>query len=129
MSALHEDLKGKIKEELIYLAVLFVSLVIILKIALFNEAIMPILKLSISIFLLFVLPGFFFMYIWHDKLDFIERAIISIPLSSALIGLSSYNLALLSVNVKYHIFILPALFLLLSFLFLEFLHRKSNNCQ
>jgi hypothetical protein len=103
-----------IKKESINLLSILVALILILKLVLFKESLFALTKFSLAIFWLFLIPGFFFMYIWDDKLNFIERIIISVPLSSALIGIASYNLALFGMHIKYHGF-LPVVFLLLAF--------------
>jgi len=119
LSALNKDLINKIKKELQYLFILLISLIIILKIVLYKEDLFTITKLLLSVFWVLLIPGFFLIYIWHNKLDFLERTIISVPVSSALIGITSYNLALVNIDIKYHIFSLPIIFLILSLIIIS----------
>ncbi|MBD3310695.1 hypothetical protein GF351_05760 [Candidatus Woesearchaeota archaeon] len=55
-----------------------------------------------------LLPGFFCMYYWSQKLDFLERLVAGAALSAALIGIASYYVGLMGIHVKYHLAILPA---------------------
>ncbi len=59
---------------------------------------------------LFFIPGYFILYFWISKLDFLERAIIAYPVSYATIGICSYYLTQffpLSINnLKYVLVIL-----------------------
>lgn len=101
------SLTTKIKQEVLYLVLALIIATIIFKIAFHKEKIIPVIKTTLGIFWLFVLPGFFILYYWQDKLDFIERLIIGFVLSSAIIGISSYYAGLLGLHIKYHGIILP----------------------
>ena len=107
-----KELVNKIKKELIYIGILFAAGIIIFKIAFFKEDILFILKTVFAFFWIFVLPGFFIMYYWHEKTDILERVIIGIVLSAALMGVSSYYIGILGVHIKYHGFILPLFYLI-----------------
>ena len=103
------NLSNKIKQESLYLFVSFILFTIILKIAFYKEDLITTIKTSVSIFWLFILPGFSILYYWSDKLEFIERLILSFVVSSAIIGISSYYIGLLGLHIKYHIIVIPSI--------------------
>jgi len=111
------------KDEAKYMGMLFLLSIIILKILFYKENILMILRLAASFFWIFILPGFVLMYNWQEKMDFTERFIISIALSAAIIGISSYYLGLIGLHIKFHGILLPAVFIILGFLIL--LKKKS----
>lgn len=114
---------NKLKDEVKPLGILFLLSIIILKILFYKESILIILKLVASFFWMFILPGFILMYNWQEKINFIERLIISIALSAAIIGISSYYLGIIGIHIKFHGILLPAIFIILGFLIL--LKKKS----
>jgi len=85
----------------------FVILAILLKIVFYKETTIIVLKTVATISWLFVLPGYFISKIWQQDLNFTERLIICIPISAAIIGISSYYLGLLGLNLRIQSFILP----------------------
>ena len=102
-----KEVFNAIKDDLKWVGTLFLLALIIFKIVYFKENIIVLLRYAISLFWLFVLPGYFAVFYWHDKLDFIERLVIGIALSAAIIGGISYYLGLAGLNIKYHGIILP----------------------
>ncbi len=100
----------KIKEETIYLGIMFILLNALLKIVFYKELFSNILKISFGIFWIFVIPGFCIMYYWADKLNFFQRFIIGTAVGSGIIGTLSYYLGLAGLNIKYHVITLPLLF-------------------
>lgn len=111
-----KELISKIKDEGKHLIYLFLIGIIIFKILFYKEGFLIILRTAFAFFWLFILPGFYLMYCWHKKLNFLERFIIGIPISTSVIGILSYYLGLIGLNINYHGFILPILFLLIDFL-------------
>jgi len=105
------DLTENIKKELIYLACLFFVIAIAFKIVFYKEGIIVVLRILFALFWIFVLPGYAVMLYWNEKLEFIERFIIGIAISAAVIGSASYYLGLLGLNIKYHGAILPLVLL------------------
>ena len=103
---------SKLKKELSYVGILFILFIVIFKIIFFKENLMVVFRVIISIFWLFVLPGYAAMFYWNDKLDFTERLIIGIALSAAIIGIFSYYLGIIGINIKYHTIILPSILIL-----------------
>lgn len=116
---------NKLKDEAKYLGILFLLSIIILKIVFYKENILLTLRLTASFFWMFILPGFSLMYYWQEKIKFTERFIVSIALSAAIIGISSYYLGLIGLHLKYHSILLPAVFIALGLLIL--FKKKSNS--
>ncbi len=103
----------KVKEESIYLLILLAISIIALKILFYKEEFIVILKLVLSFFWVFIIPGLSIMFYWEDKLSFTERLVIGVGLTAAVIGISSYYLGLIGLNIKYHTILLPLLCLIL----------------
>lgn len=100
-------------KELKYLGILFLLALIIFKIAFFKENIVVLIRTVVSLFLLFALPGYFIMLYWKEKIDFLERFVVGISLSAAIIGIFSYYTGLLGLDIKYHMFLLPVVLILI----------------
>ncbi len=96
-----------IKKELWYIGILFLIIFIIFKIIYFKDSFIVSLRFVVSLFWLFVLPGYYIMFYWKEKLDFTERLIIGIALSAAVIGVSSYYIGLIGLSIKHHGILLP----------------------
>ena len=118
-----EELIKTLKKESIYLAVLISLGIIIFKILFFKEDFLVVAKVVLSLFFIFIMPGFYLMYYWYDKLDFTNRFIIGFSLSAVLIGSISYHLGILGLNIKYHTFVLPLILLILAVVIII---RKKN---
>ena len=104
MIALDKDLLKELKG----LGIIFIVLFLVLQVVFFKENPLIILRTSIAIFWMFILPGFSIIYYWKEKLGFVERSIISFAVSSGVIGTLSYYLGLLGLNILYHTILLPA---------------------
>ena len=102
-----------IKKELKYMGILFLLVLIIFKIAFYKENLVVLFRNVLSLFWLFVLPGYFIMLYWKEKIGFLERFIIGIALSAAIIGIFSYYLGLIGLNIKYHTILLPLVLILI----------------
>ncbi len=111
---MNNNLIEKIKKELLYLLIVFGVFVIIMKIGFYKENLFSVIKSSLGIFWIFF-SGFFVMYNWHDKLEFLERILISAPFSLAVIGISSYYAGIFGIHIKYHNVILPAGLIVIGF--------------
>jgi len=118
-----KELVGKLKKELAYLGVLFLTAFIIFQIAFYKEKVLVNLRVVFSVFWLFVLPGFYLLYNWHEKLSFIERVFLGIAVSTAVIALFSYYLGLAGLHIKSHHILLPVVFLLVDGVIL---YRKAG---
>ena len=103
MVTIHSELK----KELIYILILLIIEIALLKIIFYKESFSILLKLALSLFWLFTLPGFMIMYLFVEKFDFIERVIAGTALGMALLGVLGYNLGVLGLLIKYQNWILP----------------------
>jgi len=66
-------------------------------------------RIIVVIYFVFILPGFSLMYYWRKDLDFITRTVIGSLVSCSLIGILSYYLGVIGLNIKYHVVVLPLL--------------------
>ena len=55
------------------------------------------------------------MLYWKENLEFAERFVIGVLASAAMIGIFSYYIGLVGLNMKYHAFILPPLIIIIGF--------------
>jgi len=110
---LNKEVFNSTKEESKYIGILFIVGLVIFKIIYFKESLAVLLKIAASLFWLFVIPGYFAMLYWKNKLEFAERFVVGIALSAALIGIFSYYLGLIGLNMKYHAFILPPVIIII----------------
>ena len=110
---LQKELFNLIKKELVYLGTLLLIAILIFKISFFRESFLGTLRVVLSLFWLFVLPGYAVMLYWNDKLHFIERFLIGIGVSAAIIGILSYYFGISGLNIKYHTILLPSLLIAL----------------
>ena len=94
------------REGMMLLAVLLIALVGF-RIVFYNESMLVIARVVASIAWLFILPGFAILYYWHEKLEFAERLIAAVPLSTVLVAIPSYYLGLLGLHIMYHGILLP----------------------
>ncbi len=101
-----------IREELKYMGILLAAGLVIFKIIYFNENFAVLLKIVASLFWLFVIPGYFAMLCWREKLGFAERIVIGVLASAAILGIFSYYLGLIGVDMKYHSFVLSVLIII-----------------
>ena len=112
MIALNKEAFNSIKEESRYIGMLFLAALIIFKIVYFKENFAVLLKITASLFWIFVIPGYFAMLYWKEKLEFAERFVIGVLVSAAIIGIFSYYFGLIGLNMKYHAFVLPILIII-----------------
>ena len=117
---LETELRNKITHEIQNLAIIFIIGVIIFKIVFLKENLLFIIKVISSFFWMFILPGFIFMYKWYKKIDFLERFIISVPVSAALVSITSYYISLMGLHAKYHPILVPAFWIVSSFIFISY---------
>ncbi len=101
-----------VKKEMIYTLIVFFIAIAIFKIAFFKESFIVVLRMVLSLFWIFVLPGYFMMLYWRENLEFMERLVIGIVISAALAGILSYYLGLIGLNIKYHAVLLPPILIL-----------------
>jgi len=107
--ALKKEAFDYIIKESKYIGILFLLALVIFKIAFYKENLVVLLRNVLSLFWLFVIPGYFIMLYWKENLEFVERIIIGIGLAAAIIGISSYYISLAGLNTKFHAIVLPLL--------------------
>ena len=96
-----------IKKELKYVGLLFLAALAIFKAVFYKENFIVLVRYVLSLFWLFVLPGYAIMLYWMEKLDFLERIVVGIAASAAVTGILSYYIGLLGLDIKYHAVLLP----------------------
>jgi len=109
---LKKEVFEHVKKELRYIGLMFLIVLISFKIAFYKENLIVLLRTVLSLFWLFVLPGYAIMLYWKEKLGFLERFVIGSILAAGLIGILSYYLGLIGLNIKYHTIIVPLIFIL-----------------
>lgn len=102
-----KEVFNQLKSELAYIGIIFLIILIVFKIAFFKENLIILLRSVVALFWIFALPGYFIMLYWKEKLGFTERFIIGIALAASLIGIASYYLGLIGLNIKHHTILLP----------------------
>lgn len=107
------DAIKKITEDMKRLGLSFAVLFLILKIVFFNEPFLGVLASVAALYWILVLPAFGMTYLIED-IDFLERFVISIPLSASLVGIFSYYAGLAGMNAKSWTFYVPLVFIVIS---------------
>lgn len=110
---MNKETFNQIKRELSNLGILFIIVFIIFKIIYYKDSFLTSLRFVASLYWMFVLSSYFIMLYWKEKLDLMERMIIGIALSAAVIGISSYYVGLMGLNIKYHGILLPSIMILI----------------
>ncbi|MBI2541619.1 hypothetical protein HYV80_02845 [Candidatus Woesearchaeota archaeon] len=105
--ALKKEIFEQIKKEAKYIGMLLLICLVIFKIVFFKENSIVLLRTVLSLFWLFVLPGYSAMLYWREKFEFIERIVVGIALAIGVTGILSYYLGLGGLNLKYHAALLP----------------------
>ena len=108
------NLTEKVKLEIVILAALFIVLAIIFKIIFSKEEMMIIIKITLALYWLFLLPRFALLYYWHEQLDLIERIIIGFALGAAITGTFGYLFGLIGITMKIQQLAIPILCLILA---------------
>jgi hypothetical protein len=97
----------ELKRELLNIAIAFVAVVILFKIVYYNESIMVVIRMVASLFWLFTLPGMAILYFWKEKLNVAIRILMGTVMGMATVGIASYYLGLIGLNLKYQTLVLP----------------------
>ena len=106
------------------LVVTYVIGIIIMQIVFFKENFLFINKVVAAFFWMFIFPGFVFSYLW-DKLSFLERITISVPMSAALVGIVSYYVSFAGIHAKFHTFIVPILLIVMAIIMNWVIKKKA----
>lgn len=119
-------MKEKILKDCKNLMYAYLTALTSVKILFINESILNTFLVVSVFFWLFVLPGFFMTQFFGIS-DFLEKFIIGVLLSGALVGISAYYLSILGIHVKYSAIILPPLFIAVSLLLIDSKNRFAKN--
>ena len=112
MIALKKEVFETVKRELMLIGLSFLLLLVIFKLVFFKENPLVLFRNVLSLFWLFVLPGYFVMLYWKE-LEFFERLVIGAVLAAGTIGVASYYLGLIGLDIRYHSILLPLAVILL----------------
>ena len=112
-------------KELKMLVTTFTLILILLKIIFYNQDFVILARTTWAIFWLFIMPGYFLISIWAKNTSFLERIIISVPISSCVLGITSYYIGLFGLDLKLQSIILPMAFILTG-IFLTAIHSKKT---
>lgn len=115
-----------LKYELEKLALLFIILFAVFKIAFFKTSFLISFKLFFSLFLLIVLPGYFLTLVLQSSSGFLERIIIGASLNLAIFAVLAYYLNLFSMHVKFYGGIIPIFVILIGIFFFYYKTDKNN---
>ena len=96
-----------LKDESIQLAVFWVLLTATLQAVFFKESLDVVAKTSSALFWMFVLPGFTVMYYWFRNFSFVERVVLGIMISAAVVGIFGYYLGLVGIHTRVNGMIIP----------------------
>ena len=113
------DLKG--------LLIALIVLLVIFKIVFYKESLLVIVKLILSMFWLFIIPGFFWLWLWQRDMDFLERLVTGTALGIATTSVISYFFGLAGVPLMLYLLLIPALQLLVIAVLLYQKFNVSNN--
>ena len=114
---MNKETFNMIKKELMHVGILFIVFFIIFKLIYYKDSFLTSLRVVASLFWMFVLPGYFVMLYWKEQLGFTERFAIGIAISAALVGIFSYYLGLMGLNIKYHYILLPVALVMIGIFF------------
>ena len=125
-SAEHKPAEIKsVEQELIIIAAIIIGLGILIGIAFYESGILTIVKTTLALAWLFLLPGYMIMLRWHNDLPLGTRLVIGIGFSTAILGIASYYAGLAGWNAQTHGFIIPAVIIALGIL-LEMLAARKE---
>ena len=96
------SLIADLKSEYLSLSIVLGLIILMFQIVYYNENFFNTIKISLTIFLLFIIPGYIFMLNYARKLDFIERLVVGTILTIGIIGSLSYLTGLVGFHSKYH---------------------------
>jgi len=98
---------AQLKVEAVKLGLLFVAALAAFQIAFFKESPLVVLRIVAAMFFLFVLPGWCVLYIWREKIGFLERAVAGAILFAGITAILAYFSGFIGIHVKYAVWIVP----------------------
>ncbi|MFH1182171.1 MAG: hypothetical protein V1702_04390 [Candidatus Woesearchaeota archaeon] len=97
----------KFKQELITLGIAFAVAFIILQVTFYRESALTVLRLAAGLFWLFTIPGMAILWWWKEKISPAAMVVMGTILGMAVVGIASYYLGVLGLNLRYSAIILP----------------------
>ena len=113
-------------KEITKLITLFILTIILLKITFHQEKILTLFQTTLALFWILILPGYCTTLPWKKQTTLTQRLIISIPTSTALLGITSYYTALAGINLKTQTILLPAIIIVLTILYYKLIANRIN---
>ena len=108
---------NELKGEIVKLICMLIAVIIVLRLAFWKESLLNAIKISLALYWIFAVPGYFAMLRWKDKLGFAERFVAGTVMSAAVIGILSYYAGIMGFNVNYHKYTLPLIVSIAGFVF------------
>jgi len=93
-----------LKHEAKLIAGIFAFVTLVLTLLFSNESFSNIIKLTLILFLMYVIPGYLIMFWWFSKLKFSERLVIGSALAAGLNGALGYYFGLAGIHNSIHSF-------------------------
>jgi uncharacterized membrane protein len=108
---------NKIKDDVYGLIISFVILVVIFKMVVFKESLLGIFITVVSLYWLYVLPGFFVLSYWKERFSILERLIMGFVVGIVVVSLPSYYLGVFGLHMSTHVFIPLVIIMIMSAIF------------
>lgn len=124
------DNEPKLINELKLLAIAFVIIAAVMKLAYGNEGFSTVFRTTTALYWLFVIPGYALTLHWKNSLGFLERTIAGTVAAMAIIGVTSYYLGLAGLKLQNQTIVLPAAIIAVSLaIYLKSLEGKKQQPQ
>ena len=88
---------------------------VVMKIAYSKEGFADVLRVSASLFWLFIMPGYFLTLYWKESLGFLERTVFGSIAAIAVVGITSYYVGLVGLKLQNQTILLPLAIIVFSF--------------
>ena len=127
----NNKLFNKIKKESTLILLLLGLFIIVFQIVFYNESLFVLTWAVSSFFITFTIPGFIICYLWEEKLDFLERFIISNMVGIITVGVISYNISIYTnIDLKYLSIASPIIVVIISIITIYFKEKMNiNGCE
>ncbi len=107
-------MRKKLYGEVKTLAIAFAAAFAIMKIAYSGESVTVVARTTLSLFWLFVIPGYAMTLYWKEHFGIIERLVAGTVAAMAVTGILSYYMGLMGLKIQNQTIILPAAVILIS---------------
>ncbi len=102
-----DNVKQMMSREWKSMLLVIIGILAVAYIAFFKESFANILRAAAGFIWLFIIPGWFLMSYWRNKLTFTQRMLFGTMISAALTGMFSYYLGLWVLGISKQIILLP----------------------